>query len=62
MRWWDDRGNLLITGSERAEIESQRATKEYQRAEQERQRAEQEHLHVERLMAQLRAAGIEPQL
>ena len=69
MRWWDDRGNLLITGSERAEIESQRATKEYQRAEQERQRAEQErqraeqeHLHVERLMAQLRAAGIEPQI
>jgi Uma2 family endonuclease len=62
LRWWDDRGNLLITGSERAEIESQRATKEYQRAEQERQRAEQEHLHVERLMAQLRAAGIEPEI
>jgi Uma2 family endonuclease len=62
LRWWDDRGSLLITGSERAEIESQRATKEYQRADQERQRAEQEHLHVERLMAQLRAAGIEPQI
>lgn len=25
LRWWDDRGNLLLTGSERAEIERQRA-------------------------------------
>ncbi len=55
LRWWDTQGNLLITGSERAEIESQRATKEYQRAEQERQRAD-------RLLAQLRAAGIEPEV
>jgi Uma2 family endonuclease len=83
LRWWDAQGNLLITGSERANIENQRATKEYQRAEQEsqraeqesqraeqesqraeqeRQRAEQEHLHVEKLMAQLRAVGIEPEL
>jgi Uma2 family endonuclease len=48
LRWWDVQGNLLLTGQERAEqAESQ--------LEQERQRAE-------RLAAQLRAAGIEPEV
>jgi len=54
LRWWDSDGNLLLTGWENSE-------QERQRAEQERQRAEQEHRRVETLMAQLRAAGIEPQ-
>ena len=40
LRWWDDQGNLLLIGSERAELESARAEQERQRAEQERQRAE----------------------
>ncbi len=40
LRWWDSQGNLLLTGEERAEIESQRA---------------------ERLAAQLRALGVEPE-
>ncbi|MFB2919656.1 Uma2 family endonuclease [Aerosakkonema funiforme] len=40
LRWWDSEGNLLLTGSERAELESLRAEQERQRAEQERQRAE----------------------
>jgi Uma2 family endonuclease len=40
MRWWDQRGNLLLTGHERAEQERQRA---------------------ERLAAQLRALGVEPE-
>ncbi|MEP0769213.1 hypothetical protein NDA06_07970 [Trichocoleus sp. ST-U1] len=40
LRWWDREGNLLLTGYERAEHESQRA---------------------ERLAAQLRALGVEPE-
>ncbi|MGB3266952.1 MAG: Uma2 family endonuclease, partial [Microcoleus sp.] len=41
LRWWDSQGNLLLTGSERAD------------------RAEDK---LEQLRAQLRSAGIEPQL
>ncbi len=48
LRWWDEQGQLLLWGSELAE--------------QERQRAEQERQRVERLIAQLRAAGIEPEV
>ena len=40
LRWWDLQGNLLLTGEERAEQETQRAN---------------------RLAAQLRALGIEPE-
>ncbi|HBL11029.1 MAG TPA: hypothetical protein DD379_06415 [Cyanobacteria bacterium UBA11162] len=40
LRWWDDQGNLLLTGAERAERAESRA---------------------DRLAAQLRAAGIEPE-
>ncbi|NEU71312.1 Uma2 family endonuclease [Hassallia byssoidea VB512170] len=54
LRWWDLQGNLLLSGEERAEQESQRAEQESQRAEQERQRAD-------RLTAQLRSLGIEPE-
>jgi Uma2 family endonuclease len=46
---------------QRAERERQRAERERQRAEQERLRAEQERQHRERLAAQLRALGIEPE-
>jgi len=45
---------------QRADQERQRADQERQRADQERQRADQERQRVERLMAQLRAAGVEP--
>lgn len=55
LRWWDEQEALLLWGSELVEQERQRAEQERQRAEQERQRAE-------RLAAQLRAAGIEPEL
>ncbi|MBE9208778.1 Uma2 family endonuclease [Nostoc sp. LEGE 06077] len=47
LRWWDEQGKLLLWG--------------FELAEQERERAEQEHQRAERLAAQLRAAGIEPQ-
>jgi hypothetical protein len=46
--------NLLLSGEERAEQERQRAEQESQRAEKERQRSE-------RLIAQLRALGVEPE-
>ncbi len=55
LRWWDLQGNLLLTGEERAE-------QERQRAEQERQRAEQERQRNERLIAQLRSLGVEPEV
>lgn len=54
LRWWNDRGEMLPWGKEQAERERQQAEQEHQRADHERQRAE-------RLAAQLRAAGIEPE-
>ncbi|MBD1997608.1 Uma2 family endonuclease [Leptolyngbya sp. FACHB-541] len=47
LRWWNEQGEPLLWGSEFAE--------------QERQRAEQERRRADRLAAQLRAAGIEPE-
>lgn len=55
LRWCDEAGQVIPTGAERAEQERQRAEQERQRAEQERQRAE-------RLIAQLRALGVEPEV
>jgi Putative restriction endonuclease len=48
LRWWDEQDNLLLWSTELTE--------------QERQRTAQEHQRAERLAAQLRAAGIEPEL
>ena len=47
LRWWDEQGNLLLIGDERAELERARAEQEKQRAEQEKQRAEQERQRAE---------------
>ncbi|MEG4226347.1 Uma2 family endonuclease [Microcoleus sp. N9_B2] len=55
LRWWDSQGNLLLTGSERAD-------REQQIAQQERQRADRAEDQLEQLRAQLRSAGIEPEL
>jgi Uma2 family endonuclease len=74
LRWCDRDGVLIPTGHEqakqerqhaeqerqRAEQADQRAEQERQRAEQADQRAEQERQRAERLVAQLRALGIEP--
>ena len=46
---------------QRAEQEKQRAEQEKQRAEQEKQRAEQEKQRADKLAAQLKALGIEPE-
>lgn len=48
LRWWDEQGNLLLTGEER--VEQERIEKELAQ-----QRAE-------RLVAQLRALGVEPEI
>jgi Uma2 family endonuclease len=55
LRWWDLDGNLLLDGHETAEYERQRA-------EYERQRAESEKEKSDRLIAQLRALGVEPEV
>ncbi|MEW6738024.1 MAG: Uma2 family endonuclease, partial [Acidobacteriota bacterium] len=74
LRWCDEHGQLILTGQERAEQERQRAEQadlraeqvahqleqERQKAMQADQRAEQEHLRAERLAAQLRELGIDP--
>jgi Uma2 family endonuclease len=67
LRWWDQAGNLLLAGDERAEQEALRAAEERQRAEDEHQRAEEEHQRAEderqradRLAARLRELGIDP--
>jgi len=40
LRWWDNQGNLLLTGSEQARLERLHTEQERQRAETERQRAD----------------------
>ena len=40
LRWWDEEGNLLLMGDERAELERLRGEQQRERAEQERLRAE----------------------
>ena len=54
LRWWDAQGNLLLTAEERLEQEQQELRLAQQMADRERQRAD-------RLAAQLRALGIEPE-
>ncbi len=67
LRWWDNQGNLLLCGDERATLEQQRANfereraeQEHERAEQERERAEQERERAERLAERLRQLGVDP--
>ena len=55
LRWWDERGELLLWASELAAKERQDKEAATQKAQQERQRAEQ-------LAAQLRALGVEPEV
>jgi Uma2 family endonuclease len=52
LRWYDKDGNWVLTPTEF----------ERQRADQERKRAEQERQKTERLIAQLRALGVEPEI
>jgi cell division protein FtsB len=52
LRWYDKHGNWILTSTE----------EERKKAEQERQKLEQERQKTERLIAQLRALGVEPDL
>ena len=61
MRWWDESGEMLLWGAEMVDRERQQKDLAQQQAEQERERAEQERERSQRLAAQLRAAGIEPE-
>ncbi len=49
LRWWDINGNLLLTGSERAELEKGRAERERERADRQQERAEQQQERADRL-------------
>jgi hypothetical protein len=65
LRWYDRDGQWLPTPTElecqRAEQEKQRAELATQQVEQEKQRAELASQRAERLAAQLRALGVEPE-
>jgi Uma2 family endonuclease len=47
LRWWDNQGNLLLIGDERARLEQQRAEQAQQRAEQAEAQLQQERQQVE---------------
>ena len=61
LRWWDESGQMLLWGIELLDKERQEMAIVQQQAEQERDRAEQERDRSQKLAAQLRAAGIEPE-
>jgi hypothetical protein len=75
MRWWDEYGDMLPMGTERAEEERRRAEEERPPAEeerrraetaeallqQERQAAEDQRRRAERLAARLRELGLDPE-
>jgi len=58
LRWWDDQGNLLLIGDERAKLEELKAQREQERAEKESQRAE---LEKQRADAEKQRAELESQ-
>jgi Uma2 family endonuclease len=60
LRWWDNGGNLLLTGDERAEREKLRGDREKLRGDQEKIRADEEALRADRLAEKLRELGIDP--
>ncbi|NJR64402.1 MAG: Uma2 family endonuclease [Leptolyngbyaceae cyanobacterium CRU_2_3] len=62
LRWWDAQGNLLLWAGELAQKTRQQAEEARQQAEAARQQAEEARQQAERLAAQLRAAGIEPEI
>ena len=59
LRWYDQDGNWMLTSTEE---EKQKAEQEKQKAERETQKLEQERQKTQRLIAQLRALGVEPDL
>jgi Uma2 family endonuclease len=62
LRWCDRAGVVIPTGGERAEQEHERAEQARQSVKQMRQRAKEERERAERLAAQLRALGSDPEV
>jgi len=66
LRWFDSEGEWIPTPAEvercRAEVASQEAASAQQEAASARQAAEVERQKAEKLMAQLRALGVEPEV
>jgi Uma2 family endonuclease len=62
LRWWNQSSAILPWAVEQIEAERQRAEQEAQRAEQEAQRADREHEEKEKLIAYLRAKGLDPNI
>ena len=58
LRWWDNQGNLLLTGSEQARLERLHTEQERQRAEAERQRADRVEQTQRDAIPQLLAMGL----
>lgn len=58
LRWCDQDGQVISTGAEGREIESQRADAESQRADAERQRADAERQRADRLAERLKEMGV----
>jgi hypothetical protein len=61
LRYFSPEGSLVLTPAEANIQERQRAEQEHQRAEQERQRTEQERQRADRLAAQLKGLGVNPE-
>ncbi len=57
LRWWDLQGNLLLTGSERAELEKQRTAQAEAKAQEAEARAQEAEAKAARLAERLRANG-----
>jgi Uma2 family endonuclease len=60
LRWWDDSGNLLLTGDERAFEAEERVLEAEAIAEQERFAKQQAEEKIARLAEKLRLLGIDP--
>ena len=51
LHWWDSQGNLLLNSKERVEQKNQKAEQEKQKSD-----------RLDRLIAQLRALAVEPEI
>jgi Uma2 family endonuclease len=60
LRWWDEQGNLLLTGEERAAQAESLIEQERLRAQKAESLMEQERLRAQRLAERLRVLGIDP--
>jgi len=63
LRWWDEQGNLLLTGQEQAQQERLEKQQALQELEQERQKRQQLAQQLQSLTPeQLQALGIDPEM